>query len=199
MRRKVDGVTESLMDNALNEFLIYGFKDASVRRIAVNSGVSTNSIYTRFGDKKGLFNAIVENAANGLMDIYMESIKRAATSDMAEDAIHEGDDGTDKVLSYIFEYREIFRLIFCYSAGTDYENFFDRLAGIEEQYYREFAGKYSSADNNVDDFFIHVYCRMGWQHIYEILTHDKTYEEAKAYMENVRIFNLAGWKALFGI
>lgn len=34
---------DSLIESAENEFLKYGFKDASMRRISVASGVSTNS------------------------------------------------------------------------------------------------------------------------------------------------------------
>ena len=48
-------------------------------------------------------------------------------------------------------------------------------------------------------FFIHVYCRNGWQYVYELITHDKSYEEAKEFMANVRAFNYAGWQAVIGI
>ena len=50
MRRETTGVTESLLQAAKEEFLTYGFHDASMRRISAACGVSTNSIYTRFGD-----------------------------------------------------------------------------------------------------------------------------------------------------
>ena len=89
MRHEAVGVTESLIESAENEFLQYGFKDASVRRISAASGVSTNSIYTRFGDKAGLFRAIVQEAADGLMDIYLESIHRAEEALSVENAIRE--------------------------------------------------------------------------------------------------------------
>ena len=72
MRHETKGVTESLLESAKKEFLENGFYNASLRRISSESGVSTNSIYTRFGDKAGLFNVIVEDAANGLMKIYNE-------------------------------------------------------------------------------------------------------------------------------
>ena len=64
-------MTESLLQAAKEEFLTYGFHDASMRRISAACGVSTNSIYTRFGDKSGLFTAIVQEAADGLMEMYM--------------------------------------------------------------------------------------------------------------------------------
>ena len=199
MRYETVGVTESLLDSAEKEFLQYGFREARLRRISAASGVSTNSIYTRFNDKEGLFGAVVRDAAEGLMEIYLDSIDKAGASMDVEHAIEEGSEGTDVVLKYIYENENKFRLIFCKSAGTEYESYFDRLAAIEESYYKIFAAKYAGDSHKVDDFFIHVYCRTGWQYMYEVLTHDKTYEEAKAYMDNVRAFNYAGWKALLGI
>ena len=52
MRQETQGVTETLIKNATEEFLEYGFTKASLRRIAGSSGVSTNSIYTRLKIKK---------------------------------------------------------------------------------------------------------------------------------------------------
>ena len=116
-----------------------------------------------------------------------------------EHAIQEGTDGTNDVLKYIYQHKKEFQLIFCHSAGTEYEDYFDKLAAIEEGYYRIFAKEYTRNGRKVDDFFLHVYCRTGWQYVYEVLTHDKTYEEAQEYMSNVRAFNYAGWKAILGI
>lgn len=59
MRQESAGVTEALLDSARQEFMEHGFHGASLRRISADSGVSTNSIYTRFGDKAGLFAAVV--------------------------------------------------------------------------------------------------------------------------------------------
>lgn len=197
MRRETVGVTESLLDSAKREFLEYGFHDASLRRISAVSGVSTNSIYTRFGDKAGLFDAIVKDAADGLMNIYLEGIGKAADAPDMEYVITEGTEGTDLVIEYIYQHKSEFELIFCKSAGTEYETYFDRLGAIEETYYKSFARQFSNANHKVDDFFIHVHCRTGWQYVYELITHGKTYEEAKKYMEDVCVFNFAGWKAIF--
>ncbi len=48
-----------ILSCAKKEFLEKGYKDASLRVIAQEAGTSTGSIYTRFGDKEGLFEAIV--------------------------------------------------------------------------------------------------------------------------------------------
>ncbi len=151
MRRETVGVTESLLDNAKREFLEYGFHDASLRRISAVSGVSTNSIYTRFGDKAGLFEAIVKDAVDGLMNIYLEGIGKVADAPDMEYVITEG---TELVIEYIYQHKSEFELIFCKSAGTEYETYFDRLAAIEETYYKAFARQFSKENHKVDDFFI---------------------------------------------
>ena len=110
-----------------------------------------------------------------------------------------GDEGTDLVLEYIYRHQEEFKLIFCCSAGTEYETYFDRLAAKEEYYYKQFVKQFSDGGHPIDDFFIHVYCRNGWQYVYELITHDKSYEEAKEFMANVRAFNYAGWQAVIGM
>lgn len=93
MRRETAGVTESLLQAAKEEFLTYGFHDASMRRISAACGVSTNSIYTRFGDKSGLFTAIVQEAADGLMEMYMQSIQKATECPDMDHAIGGGQRG----------------------------------------------------------------------------------------------------------
>lgn len=152
MRKESEGVTENLLASARKEFLEYGFHDASLRRISADSGVSTNSIYTRFGDKSGLFTAIVKEAADELMAIYSDSIKKAGEATDISRAEDAGDEGTDLVLEYIYGHLVEFKLIFCCSAGTEYETYFDRLAAKEEHYYKQFAKQFSDGGHPIDDF-----------------------------------------------
>ena len=149
----------------------HGFHGASLRRISADSGVSTNSIYTRFGDKAGLFAAVVGPVADGLMGHYLTCVDQATDTQDSSRA-------------------------FCRSAGTEYEQYFDRLAQIEETYYRVFADKYAKNPEQITDFFVHVVCRTGWQYIYEIVSHKLPFEEAKVFMDNIKQYRFAGWKAV---
>ena len=56
------GVYDKVLECAKEEFLSKGFLDASLRTIAQAAETSTGSIYTRFGDKEGLFNGLAESA-----------------------------------------------------------------------------------------------------------------------------------------
>lgn len=199
MRQETQGVTENLIKNATEEFLEKGFMKASLRNISAKSGVSTNSIYTRFKDKEGLFKAIVKDAADGLMTVYLDSIQKAKESTNLIEASQEGGEGTNIVLDYVYQHFVEFKLIFCCSIGTGYEDYLDRLGEIEESYYLEFVKKYSQNELTVDPFFIHVFCRAGWQTIYEVVAHNRTYKEAQSFMNSTVLFNRAGWKAVMGI
>lgn len=102
MRTETAGVTETLIESAKKEFLEHGFQNANLRRISSESGVSTGSIYTRFGDKAGLFSAVVKPAADGLMELYLESITAATESGDPAEATSQGNEGTELVLKYIY-------------------------------------------------------------------------------------------------
>ncbi|WP_287286636.1 helix-turn-helix domain-containing protein [Ruminococcus sp.] len=99
MRTETAGVTETLIESAKKEFLEHGFQNANLRRISSESGVSTGSIYTRFGDKAGLFSAVVKPAADGLMELYLESITAARESGDPAEATSQGNEGTELVLN----------------------------------------------------------------------------------------------------
>lgn len=174
MRTETAGVTETLIESAKKEFLEHGFQNANLRRISSESGVSTGSIYTRFGDKAGLFSAVVKPAADGLMELYLESITAARESGDPAEATSQGNE------------------------GTEYEHYFDELAETEEKYYREFVKQFSRRENMVSDFFIHVICRTGWSYIYEVVSHDLSYDEAQIFMKSIREFCFAGWGKVLG-
>ena len=198
MRQETAGITEALIESAKKEFLEYGFQNANLRRISADSGVSTNSIYTRFGDKSGLFTAVVKPAADGLMQMYLDSISGASECKNAKAATNMGDEGTVLVLKYIYDNFDAFYLIFCNSAGTEYEHYFDKLAEIEESFYREFANQFAKDGQSVSDFFVHVVCRTGWQYIYEVVSHKLSYEEAASFMKSIREYSFAGWAKVLG-
>lgn len=153
MRTETAGVTETLIESAKKEFLEHGFQNANLRRISSESGVSTGSIYTRFGDKAGLFSAVVKPAADGLMELYLESITAARESDDPAEATSQGNEGTELVLKYIYENFDVFKLIFC---------------------------------------------RTGWSYIYEVVSHDLSYDEAQIFMKSIREFCFAGWGKVLG-
>ena len=72
MAKQIEGVYEAVLECAKKEFLEKGYKDASLRTIAQEAGTSTSSIYTRFGDKEGLFSAIVAPVVTEMRNMFLE-------------------------------------------------------------------------------------------------------------------------------
>ena len=76
MKRQIEGVAEQILDCAAKEFLEKGFADASLREIAKQCNVSTHSIYTRFQDKAGLFEAVVGQTLKDIEDLKSSFYER---------------------------------------------------------------------------------------------------------------------------
>ena len=70
MAKQKAGVYDKVLECAKEEFLSRGFLDASLRSIAQAADTSTGSIYTRFGDKEGLFRAIAEPVVDEFKDMF---------------------------------------------------------------------------------------------------------------------------------
>ena len=154
MKKQVEGITEKILSAAETEFLAYGFMDSSLRRICAASGVSTHTVYTRFGDKAGLFDALVKEAADGLMKLYLDAVDALDGCSNFPGVEHAGREGTDKVLEYVYQHFTAFQLIFCHSVGTEYADFLNRLSEIEEKTYQELFHQLKGNLSEMDVFFI---------------------------------------------
>jgi AcrR family transcriptional regulator len=51
----------AILQGAMQEFLAHGYAATSMDRIAKAAGVSKATVYSHFGDKEGLFNALIQN------------------------------------------------------------------------------------------------------------------------------------------
>ena len=82
MAKQIEGVYEAILSCAKKEFLEKGYKDASLRVIAQEAGTSTGSIYTRFGDKEGLFEKRNEEFFVDLKEINKRQLLEAGVKDI---------------------------------------------------------------------------------------------------------------------
>ena len=78
MAKQKAGVYDKVLECAKEEFLSKGFLDASLRTIAQAADTSTGSIYTRFGDKEGLFNGLTESAFAPMHELAQEILEDKA-------------------------------------------------------------------------------------------------------------------------
>lgn len=60
------------MQGALSQFLSYGYAGTTMDKIAKSSGVSKQTLYSHFGDKEGLFYALVSDMASRKFKLVWE-------------------------------------------------------------------------------------------------------------------------------
>jgi AcrR family transcriptional regulator len=74
---------QKLIEAGTKVFAARGFRGASVEEIAETAGLSTGSIYTRFGSKEALFSEIFAAGISRWLDYYAESLVEDITPEQA--------------------------------------------------------------------------------------------------------------------
>ena len=72
MRPLKDKTYKAILDAARGEFLLHGYKNASMRTIARRAGVGTSNLYNYFEGKDSIFRAIVTPVRNRLFSFIAE-------------------------------------------------------------------------------------------------------------------------------
>ena len=194
---------EMIITAARNEFMTYGFADASMRRIAAAAGMSVAGLYKHFANKEEMFAALVEPACQGLMALYRqeETAERAALQDgVLTDKWEEG--GEAKLaMTYIYDHLDAFRLLICKSRGTRYESFLHDLAVEEEKTTLALMAMLQEngmSINSVNPEEFHLLVTANVNAIFQAVEHNFTREEAMHYADTLDIFFTRGWQVFFG-
>ena len=176
MAKQKPGVYDRVLECAREEFLSKGFLDASLRTIAQEAGTSTGSIYTRFGDKEGLFRCLVAE-----MGQYT--------------ARHQMD-----LLDYIYDHFDVFRLLLDGAHGTRFACFLDELVDIEVEYtyqYMEVIGCESVKSGQVTEEFIHIIVTAYLNGMFEVVRHNMGRNAARRYVKMLNDYHMAGFGTVF--
>ena len=203
MAKQIEGVYEAVLECAKKEFLEKGYKDASLRTIAQEAGTSTSSIYTRFGDKEGLFRAIVEPAAEEMRRMFLE----------IQENFHQLDDNVQQsemgqytslhqmeLLDYIYDHFDEFRLLLDGAEGTQFACFLDELVDIEVDYtykYMEVIGCESVKSGLVTEDFIHIIVTAYFNGMFEVVRHNMSKADAVKYVKLLNRYQMQGFSTVF--
>lgn len=202
MRKRVEGVQEKILACALEEFLEKGYTDASLRAIAEKAGTSTNSIYVRFGDKEGLFTAIVEPVVGGMKEMFQNIQETFHSFDKETQQREVGQYSSNEMLNiidYIYDNLDAFRLLLDASYGTKFHNFVDWLVSIEEEYtYKWMAvtGYGLQMEGAVTKELLHMIFTSYFEGIFEVVRHGINREDARKYIDMLGTYHHAGFLAI---
>ena len=204
MAKQIEGVYDKLIECAKAEFLEKGFKDASLRTIAKDADTSTNSIYVRFGDKAGLFDAIVKPHYETVMNRYIKTqtefqnlpadVQHNSVGQASGDCLHD-------ILDYCYEHLDEMRIILTRSDGTKYSSMVDEMAAMEVEAthaYQQTAEEAGYGMKHIDPHLEHIIATGMINTFFELVIHDVPYNEAETYLMEMRDFYTAGWLRIMG-
>lgn len=202
MRKRVEGIQEKILECAAAEFLEKGYTDASLRTIAEKAETSTNSIYVRFGDKEGLFSAIVEPVVAGLKEMFQDVQQTFHSFDKDTQQREVGQYSSDEMLNmvdYIYDHLDEFRLLLDASYGTKFHNFVDWMVSVEEEYtwkWMEVTGAVPQAEGTMTKELLHMVYTSYYEGVFEVVRHGMNRKDAKKYIDLFGTYHRAGFMAL---
>lgn len=190
---------------AREEFLTYGYMNASMRRIAAAAGCTTGTLYYRFRDKGELFRYLVDDAANEFMELYKnanEEFSKLPPSSQISCMAMYSHQHLDEMLGIIYRNFDAFKLIVSCGAGSGYEDYIDRLARMEEESTVAFIGTLKDAGRDVPEIrqeLCHMLSNALFNGIFETVAHGFSYTQARDYVHGLERFFTAGWYELLGM
>ncbi len=187
---------------AMEEFMEYGFNDASMRRIASKVGMSVSGLYKHFASKEEMFSALVEPAYQGLMDLFSREVDSQRNA-IEKDDLSAWENGRDArmTISYVYDHLDAFRLIVSRSQGTKYEGFLHSLAVLEEGITIQFMQYLKENGHPVKDYReneLHLLVTTNVNAVFQAVEHGFTREEAMHYADTLDRFFSKAWAEFFG-
>ena len=194
-----------ILETAKKEFLERGFLGTSMRRIAALAGVTTGALYGYFASKEDIFDSLVKDAYETVMDAYKGAHEEFAALPYDTQVSGMGDITARCVewcLEYIYDHLDEFCLILMCSDGTRYSNMIDEMMKVEEESTEEFIALMRSNGMQVpeiDPLLEHMVTSGYFTSFFEVVRHSVPREDARIYIKNLQAFYKAGWERLFGM
>ena len=195
---------EKIHTAATLEFLEKGFREASLRQIVRNAGVTTGAFYGYYSSKEALFAALVEPHAAAVMGRFMTAQTDFADLPREQQPEHMGKESADCVnwmIDYMYDHYEPFKLLICRSDGTPYERFVHNMVEVEVEYTFRYIEVLRSLGNDVPELgkeLCHMIASGMFDGMFEVLRHDMPKDRAKAFISQLREFYTAGWMKIMG-
>jgi AcrR family transcriptional regulator len=194
---------EKLLLAARREFLEKGYRNASLRSICKESGVTTGALYFFFQDKNDLFRELVEAPLQMLIGVMQEhfdyELKEIMVQNKAEGNSEEDLRKAKDVIELIYDHFDSFDLLLMKSEGSAYEKMVDQFISVAEKHYRTMADIMSEINGGkrVDDYMIHWISHLQVSAFAQLIEHRVPRQAALVQMENMTKFMQNGWLGMF--
>ena len=195
---------KKILDCGKNIFKTQGFEKSSLRDICKDACVTTGAFYRHFNDKNELFEAIVSPVANKIISNFfdyekasIDSVKTKQNAKVAQ--VHV--EGTIETAMFLFDNKEIYSLIINGSYGTSYENFLEKLTGMEDDArikMQEISLEADTSSEKISDKGFHIINHAHFLALTEAVLHSENKQELLENARLVSCFFSGGWENIRG-
>ena len=199
MPRDKTATNAKIIQYMKEEFLTYGYEQASLNRVSAKVGITTAGLYKHFKGKEDMFYYLVKDTL-----AVFEEVTDSSKSQMETDEKYNpfDDDWALFWVDFIYEHYDGIKLLICCSEGSVYEGFEDKLIEYEETADKRYAEILKASGRNpreITDLQWHILATAYVHLIFEIVRHDMTKEEAMQHMRFISTLLYPGWKEIYGI
>ena len=192
---------EKILKCSKREFLQNGFKNASLRNIASEAGLTTGSIYGYFKNKNAVFEALVASTCEKIEEMFSSVSQNYYTEDgvVSEISTKKSVEELRLIYSFIYENFDEFRLLLCCAEGSSRSNFMHTIVDYEVSHtvsYLEEIKKQRELVFQIDKTTIHIISDSYISALLEPVRHNMDMETAMKNVELLGGFYTAGWEYL---
>lgn len=187
---------------AREEFMEYGFENASMRRIGERCGMTAAGLYRHCRDKADLFRELVSPSVEKINEWLEAHISRSIGTLETENPDLWNDSEIDMMRDLIYPNMEEYRLLLVKAQGTDYENILHDLTEQHQEKILELLPLLKEkgyTPKEISPKELHLLLSAYMTALFEPVVHGYTREEAYRCLETVEMFFLPGWKNVLGI
>lgn len=197
---------ERIHQIAIAEFLDKGFRNASLRSIVKDAGVTTGSFYWYYKSKEELYDAIVGEHYDHILQMYDDALDSFWKLSKEEQKTHMGDIGGEcmvTMVEYMYQHLTEFKLLIGSSGGTKYENLLHELTVREIDSTHEFEKHMEELGypmgTQIEPTLAHSITSGMFAGMFELVIHNVPEEKAVRCVRQLHTFYTAGWRALMGM
>lgn len=193
---------DRILQCAAQEFLENGWKKSNMRTIAKKAGVTTGSVYFHFKNKAALFDALVKDVYNELLQNHRKMYETFFSMPPDREKMRKFRfEGRKQTVDFIYQNYRAVKLLVCCSEGTRYSDFFQLMM---KDTYRADMRALSSVQwcgecllqKDIDIRLYSVIDRSFWDCLFETVRLDIPYEQAIKYVAVLDDFYETGWQKI---
>lgn len=195
----------NILKSAKKHFKKYGFREASIRNLCKDAGVTNGAFYAHFKSKEDLFDSLVCPCIKEFNSLYTEEEEGFFEIKNSTDIIKaftQSYKSTDNLINFICSHKDIFLLILESSGGTSWENFEASLIKEESKNMKSFfelCKPFVKNPQNISDSAIGLGSSFFITSILNSFKRGLSAQEIIKESREVSEFCIGGYKQLLGI